>query len=383
MKNGLKKLVVVVLALCMVFAMAACGNKEEEVTEASALKIGGIGPTTGGASVYGIAVKQGAEIAVEEINALGGLQIDFQFEDDAHDAETSVNAYNKLMDDGMKLLLGTVTSTPCVAVSSKTYSDRVFELTPSASSTAVTEGKDNVFQLCFTDPNQGVTAADYIKNNNVGTKVGVIYNSSDAYSTGILDGFKAEAEKVGLEIVCEEAFPSDDTANYETQIKACMNAGADLVFLPIYYTPASLILSQAKALGYAPVFFGVDGMDGILTLENFDVSLAEGVYLMTPFNPWTSGKSFSEKYEAKYGETPNQFAADAYDCVYALYNAFNESGCTTDMSYSDICEKMIAYFTGDFSLDGITGTNMTWSTNGEVAKAPIVCVIQNGEYADL
>ncbi|MCQ2554958.1 MAG: ABC transporter substrate-binding protein [Clostridia bacterium] len=381
-KSTFKKVVVMVLALCMAFAMAACGSKDEPKTEAK-LVIGGIGPTTGGAAVYGLAVKQGAEIAVEEINAKGGLQIEYMFEDDTHDAEVAVNAYNKLMDKKMQLLMGTVTSSPCVAVSAKTYKDRVFELTPSASAPAVTEGKDNVFQMCFTDPNQGKTAADYISANMSGKKVGVIYNSSDAYSTGIVDGFKAEAAVVGLSVVAYEAFPSDDTANFDTQIKACMNAGADLVFLPIYYTPASLILSQSKALNYAPLFFGCDGLDGILALENFDLSLAEGVYLITPFNPWTTGKDFADKYQAKYGEMPNQFAADAYDCIYALYNAFQESGCTADMSAADICDKMVPYFTGSFKVTGLTGADMAWAKNGEVSKAPIVAVIKDSAYADL
>lgn len=378
----MKKLLVAVLCLLMVFAMVACGSNEND--EAACLTIGGIGPTTGGAAMYGIAVKQGAQIAVDEINeANGGTVINYLFEDDQHDPEISVNAYNNLMDKGMQVLMGTVTSSPCVAVSAKAFQDRVFELTPSASAPDVTNGKDNVFQMCFTDPNQGMTAASYIFENKLATKVGVIYNNSDAYSIGLYNGFMAKANEVGLEVVAEEAFPADDTANFETQIKACQNAGADLVFLPIYYTPVSLILNQAKALNYNPVFFGCDGLDGLLSLEGFDTSLADGVYLITPFNPYTTGKDFADKYEAAFNETPNQFAADAYDCIYAIWNAFNESGCTADMAASDICEKMVQYFTGEFAFDGLTGNEMTWAKNGEVSKAPIVCVINNGAYEDL
>lgn len=378
----MKKLLVVVLSLLMVFAMVACGDNSSDAEDA--LVIGGIGPTTGGAAMYGLAVKQGAQIAVDEINeANGKTVINYMFEDDQHDPEISVNAYNNLMDKGMQVLMGTVTSSPCVAVSAKTFADRVFELTPSASAPAVTEGHDNVFQMCFTDPNQGKTAADYIFNNKLATKVGVIYNNSDAYSIGLYNGFMEEAKELGLAVVAEEAFPADDTANFETQIKACQNAGADLVFLPIYYTPVSLILAQAKNMNYNPTFFGCDGLDGLLSLEGFDASLADGVYLITPFNPYTTGKAFADKYQAQFNEIPNQFAADAYDCVYAIWDAFNDSGCTADMDATEICEKMIAYFTGEFSFNGLTGNDMTWGTNGEIAKAPIVCVIKDGAYSDL
>lgn len=381
----MKKLLVVLLCFVMVFAVCSCGDNggNEEVSEAC-LTIGGIGPTTGGAAMYGLAVKNGAQIAVDEINEKEGKTvINYLFEDDTHDPEVSVNAYNKLMDKGMQILMGTVTSGPCAAVSGKTFSDRVFELTPSASAPAVTEGKDNVFQMCFTDPNQGKTAADYIFENKLATKVGIIYNNSDAYSTGLYTGFVNEAKVLGLEIVAEEAFPSDDTANFDTQIMACQNAGADLVFLPIYYTPVSLILAQAKNMNYSPVFFGGDGLDGLLALEGFDSSLADGVYLITPFNPYTTGKDFAAKYQSLFNETPNQFAADGYDCVYAIWDAFNKAGCTFDMSAEEICEAMIPYFTGEFTFNGLTGNDMTWSTNGEVAKAPIVCMIKDGAYADL
>lgn len=378
----MKKLLVVLLSLVMVFALAACGDSGSE--EEACLTIGGIGPTTGGAAMYGLAVKQGAQIAVDEINEKEGKTvINYLFEDDTHDPEVSVNAYNKLMDNGMQILMGTVTSGPCAAVAAKTFTERVFTLTPSASAPAVTEGKDNVFQMCFTDPNQGKTAADYIFEKKLATKVGVIYNNSDAYSTGLYTGFMDEAKKIGLEVVAEEAFPSDDTANFDTQIKACQSAGADLVFLPIYYTPVSLILAQAKNMNYTPVFFGCDGLDGLLALDGFDSSLADGVYLITPFNPYTTGKDFADKYEKAFGETPNQFAADGYDCVYALWDAFNKAGCTVDMSAEEICEAMIPYFTGGFSFNGLTGSDMTWGANGEVAKAPIVCMIQSGAYEDL
>ena len=409
MKN-VKKLIAMLLAVAMVSSMTACGTsagsnvaenagstagtaENASTAEAAgnasgaAIKLGGIGPLTGAAAIYGNATKYGSELAVEEINALGGLQFEIKWEDDEHDPEKSVNAYNNLKDWGMQALVGTTTTAPCVAVSAETNADRIFELTPSASSTDVVDGKDNVFQMCFTDPNQGTASAQYISEKKLGTKIAVIYNNSDAYSTGIYNKFKAEAETLGLEIVSATTF-TDDTANdFSVQLGEAKSAGADLVFLPIYYTPASLILKQAKDMGYAPKFFGVDGMDGILDLEGFDTSLAEGVMLLTPFSADASDErtqNFVAKYKEKYGDTPNQFAADAYDCVYAIYQACQKAGITADMSASDICEKMIETFTAsDFTFDGLTGTGMTWAATGEVSKEPKGMEIKNGAYVGM
>ena len=390
----MKKFFALALAAAMVMSMTACGSKDQPSSSgsgsgssgntASAIKIGGIGPKTGSAAVYGLATEYGAQVAVKEINALGGLQFELDFQDDEGDAEKAVNAYNNLKGKGMQVLYGTTTTTPCVAVSAETFGDRIFQLTPSASSTKVTEGKDNVFQACFTDPNQGKAAANYIKEHNLGTKVAAIYNNGDAYSTGIFNAFKAQAAEIGLEIVAESTFPDDTNADFTVQLGEAQKAGADLVFMPIYYTPASLILNQAKTMGYAPTFFGCDGMDGILDLEGFDASLAEGLMLMTPFNAWGEDErtvNFVKEYQELTGGVPNQFAADGYDCIYAIYEACQKAGITADMSAQDICEKLIATFTdGSFSVDGLTGTGMTWSTNGEVTKDPVVVKVEAGKY---
>ena len=362
----------------------AGGNETTSGNTEGTIQIGGIGPLTGSAAVYGLATKQGAEIAIEEINALGGLQFSLNSQDDEGDIEKAVNAYGKLKDDGAKIIYGCTTTNPCVAVAAETYNDRYFQLTPSASSTDVTAGKDNVFQVCFTDPNQGVTAANYIKDNNLGTKVAVIYNNGDAYSTGIYNSFQATAKEIGLEVVTVQTFPDDTNTDFNVQLSAAKDAGADLVFMPIYYTPASLILSQAKSMGYEPTFFGCDGMDGILDLEGFDTCLAEGLMLMTPFNAWGEDErtvTFVTEYQEAYGGIPNQFAADGYDCMYAIYEACTAAGVTADMSAEEICEALIAQFTSsDFSVDGLTGTGMTWSANGEVSKAPVVVKVEGGVY---
>ena len=319
MKNTWKKAVVVAVSCMMVFSFAACGKSGGSGGSGAGdnvVVLGNTGPLTGPAAIYGNAVKNGGQLAVDEINKANpdGIQLAWQAEDDEADGEKAVNAYNKLMDDGMDVFIGSTTSGSCVAASEKAFEDRVFTLTPSASQVAVTEGKDNVFQLCFSDPNQGVAAADYISEKMPDAKVGVIYNNASDYSAGIYDKFKAEMESKGKELAAVEAFSDDANTDFQAQINSMKNAGVDLVFLPIYYTPASNILVQADKIGYKPTFFGVDGMDGILTLENFDTKLAEGVMLLTPFIATSEDEAtqkFVTAYKEAYGEEPNQFAADA------------------------------------------------------------------------
>ena len=386
---------IIVFAMTMMLAvglLAGCGGSSgsggsSEGGDDAVLKIGGTGPLTGGASIYGMSVKQGAEIAVEEINASNpDFKVEFKMEDDEADGEKGVNAYNKLKDWGVQMIMGSVTTGSCIAVSAEANSDRIFLMTPSASSADVTAGKDNAFQICFTDPNQGVKAADNIAKNFSDKKVAAIYNNSDAYSTGIFNAFKKELASKGMELVAEETYPDDTNADYSAQLTSCKSAGADLILLPIYYTPASVILKQAKDMNYDTTFFGVDGMDGILDMEGFDASLAEGVYLQTPVNPWSEDENvadFVKKYQDKYGDIPNQFAADGYDGIYALYNAFVEAKLTPDKANDEICDTMIQTITGGFTYDGITGAGMTWSENGEVNKTPTVCVIEDGKYKDI
>ena len=396
----MKKFVSSVLAASMALSLAACGSSAASSaassdaavstgsTTASAdftpIKIGGIGPVTGGAAIYGQAVKNAEELAVKEINEAAGYTVfDFKFEDDEHDAEKSVNAYNTLKDWGMQVLAGPTTTTPSLAVAAETANDNLFMMTPSASAEAVIQTGDNVFQICFTDPNQGVASADYIADNALGTKVGIIYDSSDAYSTGIHDKFKAEAAAKGLEVVADEAFTADNKSDLSTQLTKCQTAGADLVFLPIYYQEASQILISANSSGYAPKFFGCDGMDGILTIKGFDTSLAEGLMLLTPFAADAADEktqAFVTAYKEAYGDTPNQFAADAYDVVYAIYDAVKAGNLNGDMSASDLCEALKTQITG-MTFDGLTGDGMTWDASGAVSKAPKAVVIKDGAYA--
>ena len=396
----MKKFMSVLLATAMVATcLAGCGQKSEGASQAAGteaagastdgavFKIGSIGPTTGDAAIYGQAVMNAAQIAVDEINAAGGIngyQVEFKYEDDQADAEKSVNAYNSLKDWGMQVLMGTVTTGPCVSVADLTAADNMFQITPSASSTDVIKN-DNVFQVCFTDPAQGTKSAQYIGENNLAKKVAIIYNSSDIYSSGIEAKFVEEAANQNFEVVAEEAFTADSKTDFSTQLQKAKDAEADLVFLPIYYTEASIILTQADSMGYAPTFFGCDGMDGILGVKNFDTSLAEGLMLLTPFAADSKDEksaNFVSKYEEKYKDTPNQFAADAYDAIYAIKAALEEANATPDMSASDICDLLKDAIT-KVSIDGATGSGMTWSATGEVNKDPKAVVIQNGEYVGM
>lgn len=386
MKDAKKILALVAAAVMTASCFAGCGKEKKS----DKIVIGGSGPLTGDAAQYGVAVKNAAELAVKEINDNGGIngtKLDLVFEDDEADSgDKAVNAYNALVDKGMQIMLGTVTTGSCLAVIEKSKADNIFELTPSASAQDVIKN-DNCFQVCFTDPNQGKGSADYIAENKLATKIAVIYDSSDAYSSGIFNTFKSEAKEKGLDIVTEQSFTKDSKTDFSAQISAAKSAGADLIFLPIYYQQASLILTQCKAANYSPKFFGCDGLDGLITIKNFDKSLAEGVMLLTPFAADAKDQAtqdFVKAYQDAYGEVPNQFAADAYDGVKIIAKLIEQEGITADMSASDICDKLKAAITAsDFSFDGLTGTGMKWGKDGAVSKDPKAVVIKDGAYSAL
>lgn len=390
MNKFAKKLMALGLSAMMTVPfLTACGGGSEggsasdggdsASASGTVFKIGGIGPVTGGAAVYGLAVKNAAEMAVKEINAAGGIngvQVEFKFEDDVHDAEKSVNAYNTLKDWGMQMLMGTVTSTPCQAVVEETHKDNMFQLTPSGS--AVESIKyDNAFRVCFSDPNQGLGSAKYIGENGLASKVAVIYNSSDVYSSGIYEKFSAEAANQPFEIVAAEAFTDDSKTDFTVQLQKAKDAGAELVFLPIYYQEASLFLQQAASMEFAPKFFGCDGLDGILNVENFDLNLTKDVMLLTPFAADAQDEKtqkFVSDFQAAYGDVPNQFAADAYDAIYIIKAAAEKAGITPDMSTSEMADAMKKAMT-EITFDGLTGAGMVWSADGEPTKAPKAVVI--------
>ena len=389
----MKKVIAALLALTMVaLCFAACGSNSDTTGSTSngevTLKIGGSGPLTGDNAQYGNGVKNGAQLAVDEINAAGGvngIKLEFTLEDDEADAEKAVNAYNNLKDWGMQLSLGSVTSGSCIAFQGEAARDNMFVLTPSATAVEAISG-DNAFRVCFSDPNQGVASADYIADNKVATKVAVIYDSSNAYSSGIYEKFNAEAKAKGLEIVSAQSFTADSNKDFSAQLQAIKSSGAELVFLPIYYSEAALILKQAQNAALDVKYFGCDGLDGILTMANFDKSLAEGVMLLTPFAANATDEytvNFVKKYSEKYGtDTMNQFAADAYDAIYIIKAAIEKAGITADMSASDICDAMKTAMT-QITVDGVTGTGIHWTADGEPSKAPKAVIIKDGAYQAL
>ena len=378
----MKKVLAMLMAALMVAAMfTGCGSKKA-AESSDAIKIGMCGPLTGGAAVYGTAVQAGMEIAVEEVNAKGGLQFELKCQDDEHDTEKAANAYNALKGKGMQIMAGPVTTAPCNVVAAECANDKIFMLTPSGSGASIIEYGDNIFQICFTDPNQGVASADYMATHDLGSTIGVIYDSSDVYSSGIYEKFAAEAQVKGLNIACVEAFTADNKSDLTTQVTKCKDAGCDLVFLPFYATEAAQVLTYANTIGYAPTFFGCDGMDGILAVEGFDPALAEGLMLLPPFSADASDEatqSFVAKYKEKTGIVPNQFAADAYDVICSLYQACVAGGVTPDMSASEINDILVGQFTS-MTYDGLTGKGMTWKATGEVSKSPMAVVIKDGTY---
>ena len=366
-------------ALLLAGSLISCGGKTGGSSDT--IKIGGVGPTTGGAASYGTSVKNGASLAVKEINDAGGvngLKLELSFEDDENDPEKAVNAYNKLKDSGMQILMGTVTSTPCKAVKDNAHDDNMFLLTPSGSAVECTK-YDNAFRICFNDPDQGTASARYIKENSLAAKVAAVYDSSDVYSSGIYEKFAAE----GIEVVESQAFTSDNKSDFSVALQKIKDSGAELVFLPIYYQEAALILKQADTAGLDVKFFGCDGLDGVISQLKDDAALANGVMLLTPFAADAKDDKtvkFTAAYKAAYNdETPDQFAADGYDAVYTIKAALEKANVTdANISASDLCDKLKAVMT-EITVDGVTGS-MTWNAEGEPTKEPKAMYIQDGAY---
>ena len=309
----MKKLLSVLLAaVMMVSTFTACGGGGDTTTDEKVLFIGGSGPLTGDYATYGVSVKQGATLAMEEINAKGGTANGYTLkvvlEDDQADPQQAVQAYATLMDDGMHVSLGGTTSGACIAVTEEVKKDGLLMLTPSGSQLECTQ-YDNCFRVCFEDSNQGLYAADFIKDNNVGTKVAVLYEKSNDYSNGLKESFVKQASVNGLEIVCEEAFTNQSNTDFSVQLQAVKSSGADLLFLPLYAQEAAFVITQASSMGLDVIFFGCDGLDGILEkIGEENKALTNGVMLLTPFAADSTTEptaSFTKAYTTKYGATPD------------------------------------------------------------------------------
>ena len=375
----MKKLIAMLLALVMVLSLAACGAKKADDT----IVIGGIGPLTGDYANYGNSTKNGAQIAVNEINAAGGiagLQIVLDYQDSVGDPDAASAAYGKLIDSGMDLSLGGVLSGETASIAAAAVEDAIPMLTPTASADDCIATNPNAFRVCFTDSSQGVVSADYIADKALATDVAVLYQSDIDYSKGLYDTFAAECEVRGLNIVETQTFTADTNTDFSTQINALATSGAKLIFIPIYAAEASVFLTQASGkLAEDTIFFGADGLDGILGKVS-DPMYAENVMMITPFNandPAENVQGFVKAYEAAYSATPDQFAADGYDAVYALKAAVEKAGVKPgDKEFN---AKVVAAML-EISVEGVTGT-MTWVADGNTVKDPKVLIIHDGVAA--
>ena len=380
----MKKFLGLLLAGAMLASsFTGCSGKASSSDEKTLL-IGGTGPLTGDYATYGISVQEGAQIAVDEINEKGGVNsytVKLEVEDDQADPQQAVQAYAKLMDNGMNLSLGSTTSGACVALVKEAKEDGIVTMTPSASQKEAT-AYDNNFRVCFLDPDQGTYSADFTKENNLATKVAVLYDKSNTYSVGVYEAFAKEAEKLGLNIVTTQAFTDSSNTDFSSQIQAVKNSGAELLFMPFYQQEAAAVLMQAQGVLENVTYFGVDGMDGVLEkLGTENQAIANGVMLLTPFSASSSDPTvanFVAKYKEKYNATPDQFAADAYDAVYALCAAFEKAGLETD---DPEFNQAIAKAMTEIEVTGATGV-MTWSADGECKKQAKAVVISDGAYVD-
>ncbi len=383
-----KLLSLMMAAVLCISLFAGCGyvNYAENNTE---FIIGVSGPLTGGAAMYGVAVANAAQMAVDEINAAGGLNgIMFKLiaTDDMHDATKVSTNYSSMFEGGMQVSLGTVTTAPGMEFKNLSADDNVFFLTPSASGDKIPEN-DNGYQMCFADGNQGKVAAEFVSANYAGKTIGVFYKSDDPYSTGIYDQFKQNIDK-SVSIV-ETAFTAANETDFSTQIDTLKSC--EFIFMPIYYTPASLFMMQAKDIvGKKTVYYGCDGFDGIDNIDGFDInSIPQEVTMLSHFNSKATdgaAKEFIDKYVAKFGaETLNQFGASAYDCVYAIYGAMKKAidggkAIPVTISASDLCEILKDQFTGGYTLEkAVTGENISWEASGYVNKGAIKYVIKEAK----
>ena len=375
MKNTMLKVLAMALAMVMlVCCFAACGNKDD--AEKTTIFIGATGPLTGDAADYGIAVNNGAKLAIYEINrdgGLNGIKFEYEMKDDKATAPDAQAGYFALMDDGMQISLGSVTSGSCEAFATEAAKDNLFFLTPSASAANVIENRPNAFRVCFGDPDQGVLAAQELAANF--EKIGAIYDTSDPYSTGIYDAFKAEMAKLG-KTYDERTFDKDNNKDFSAQVEALKDC--DVIFLPFYYTEAGLVAKTCAAKGCDAVLYGCDGLDGIA--GQIDDSVTNHIKYITPFDVNATDEktaNFVKNYRTAYKMDPSQFAADGYDAVYVIYEAMKAAGINdANISASDLCDAVVAAITAaDFQYVGTTGT-MTWDVSGAATKIPVIVELQ-------
>ena len=371
MKNTAMKIFSAVLAVVMCsVCFAGCGASTSYTANNTEFFIGGTGPLTGDASSYGISVQEGAKLAVKEINANGGLNgINFKFDikDDKATAADAATGYDTLFEAGMQASIGSVTSGSCDSFASKADEDGVFAITPSASAANVIENRPTVFRVCFGDPDQGVLAAEELTEKY--KNIGAIYDTSDAYSSGIFEAFEAKMKDLGVAFN-KQSFDAENKKDFSTQVEALKDC--DVIFRPIYYTEAGIIAKTAVAKGCDAVLFGCDGLDGIA--DQIDETVTNEIKYITPFDvnsPDEKVSSFVNAYKAEYNKAPDQFAADGYDAIMVIFEAMKKANVTdVTISAADLGKILVSTVTADdFVYVGATG-EMTWDTTGACTKVP-------------
>ncbi len=396
-----KKVLATLLAASMTAALAGCGSSDattasttdsssdttaestdttDTTTEASSdsaaasgdtITLGVIGPMTGSLAVYGTHVSNGAELAVEQINEAGGISVGgktytltTESKDDQGDSTECLNSMNALISDGIQLVIGSATSGCTSAITSVANSEGVCLITPSGTADSLTTAMDYVFRTCFKDSFQGKLAAQYAKDNGY-TKVGIVYCSADTYSAGLRDAFTAACGDLGLEIVAEESVASMTEVDYSNQFNKMVSAGAELVFTPFYYdVMGPYLVPQARQAGFDGILLGADGVDNTETTipDGVDLSVYNNVMFVNHYSTELAtsdvSSNFVETYEAKYGETPNNFDALGYDAVLVYKDAIEAAGGFTaaevQAALADT-SKTYECASGTFSFDE-TGT---------------------------
>lgn len=378
------KVTCMLLSLTMALSsLTACGSKGNAASGNSnsddEVLLGLIGPMTGDYANYGTSVRDGAQIAVDEINAAGGvngMKLALSTQDSQGDPDSAVSAYNKLMDDGMDISLGCVLSGEAASVITAAAADDILIVTPTSSAKECIAANDKAFRICFNDPDQGTASANYIADNNLGTKIAVFYQSDIDYSDGLYETFQAQAAERSLEIVEVQTFTDGSKTDFSTQIDAIRASGCELVFLPIYAAEAATFLTQANGVLNDVIYFGCDGLDGIQT-KGVEMDMIEGLMMLTPFAADAQDEAtqtFVEKYIKVHGDTPDQFAADGYDAVYTAKAAMEKAGKTP--ADADFGSALVAAMY-EIQVTGLTGT-MTWGEEREPNKAAKAMVFHDG-----
>lgn len=377
MKKSIRIFALILSVMMLATAFTGCGDDLS-----GKFVIGGLGPLTGTAATYGASVRNGAQIAVDEINAAGGVngvQLALIFEDDEADSAKAVTAYETLMDKGMQILIGATTSGASVALNDVVGKDGILQITPSASQLEAVSVNPNAFRICFTDPLQGTAMADYAYNTLGYRNAAVIHNQDDDYSVGIYNAFIEEFKKLGGKISEDVSF-AKDASDFSAQMTKVAASDADFLFMPIYAEKAAQIIIAANDKNVDIPLLGSDGLDGILEyLEGDNAKLCEGLVYLTPFVSTDSDpkvQSFTETYNKKFGKDPDQFAADSYDAVYLAAAALEKTGCTDPATLDNAA--LVAAMDG-ITLEGLTG-KMTFDSTGEPNKGAKVAKIINGEY---